>query len=150
MCIQQIQDWQPKNGYGSLEKFVTRLKERKLTHKPGPRSLKGVSPALPFSDVTYRRYYDHVLGYKDFKEASKSSNKHKLYLGLLSGPLYFDTVLYLFRERLLDQISWLCAALGRSLPYKECECEAVLPPIQGDPFEMDEVRSFPVFTFRYQ
>ena len=150
MCIQQIKDWQQENGYGSLEKFVSRLEARKLTEIPGRRSLKGVSLALPFSDVAYRRYYDHVLGYKDFKEASKSSDKHKLYLGLLCGPLYFEIVLYLFRERLLDQISWLCAALGRSLPYKECECEAVLPPIQGNPFEVEEVRSFPDFTFSYQ
>ena len=140
----------PTNGYAYLKNFAVRLEQRKLTEKPGRRSLKGVSPAIPFSDVAIRRYYDHVLGYMDFKEASKSSDKHKLYLGLLSGPLYCQIVLYMFRERYLDQISSLCAALGRSLPYKECECEAFLPPIQGNPFEVAEVRFFPIFTFGYQ
>ena len=152
MCVytHQIQDWQQKNGYASLKKFALRLEQRKLTENPGRRSLKGVPPAIPFSDVAIRRYYDHALAYTDFKEASKSSDKHKLYLGLLSGPFYFEKVLYLDRERYLDQISLHCAELGKSFPYKECECEALLPPIQGNPFEMEEVRPFLFFNFRHQ
>lgn len=125
------------------------LKHRKLTEIPGRRSLKGVSPALPFSDMAFRRYYDHCMTYTDFKEASKSDDKHRLYLGLLSGPLYPETVIYVFRDRLLDQIERLCDELGRERlfddlgrprPYKELQIDALLPPIKGSSFDVDEVR----------
>ena len=101
-----------------------------------------MSPALPFSDVTFRRYYDHALAYTDFKEASKSDDKHCLYLGLLSGPPFAEAVVYHKRERLLDQIVEVCVALGKSPPFEECEVGPLLPPIQGDPFDLDEVRLF--------
>ena len=139
--FQQILDWQFKNGYASLETFVSCLENRKLTELPGRRSLKGVSPALQFSDVAFRRYYDHCLAYTDFKDASKSDDKHCLYLGILSGPLYPEAVVLTFRERLMDQIERLCAELGRSFPYTESEVEALLPPIEGDPFKVEEVRN---------
>jgi hypothetical protein len=136
----QLQDWQSKNGYQDLKEFVSYLKDRELTGCPNSRNLRGVSPALPFSDLALRRYYDHALAYADFKDASKSDDKHRLYLGLLGGPLYPESVLFHFRERLLDQIEQLCAELDKPFPYPECEVKALLPPIQGDPFDIEEVR----------
>jgi hypothetical protein len=110
--------------------------------------LKGVAPAIPFSDAAFRRYYDHALAYKDFKEASKSEDKHRLYLGLLGGllPGYPDAVLYHYRERLLDQAEDLCVEMDK--PLIDCEVGPLLPPIQTDPFEADEVRRLFLFTLR--
>ncbi len=136
----QIENWHSSNGYAHLMRFTVFLKQRVLIQGSVRRSLKGVSPPVPFPDVAYRRLYDYALAYIDFKDASKSTNKHRLDLGFLYGPFYFEIVIYRNRERIVDQISWTCAALGRPLPYKECECEALLPPIQGNPFELDEVR----------
>jgi hypothetical protein len=138
----QIEDWQSKNGYAHLKEFVSHLRLRlsNLVHDPNHRSLKGVSPALPFSDVAYRRYYDHALGYKDFKEASKSDDKHRLYLGFLSSPVIPQAVLYCDRERKLDQMEELCVALDRPFPFTDCQVGPLLPPIESDPFEIDEVR----------
>ena len=147
VVCQQIDCWQLKNGYDHLKEFVSHLRYRNLTQYPNCRSLKGVAPALPFSDVAYRRYYDHALAYTDFKEASKSEDKHRMYLGLLGGGLYPETVLYHFRERMLDQVYDLCVVLNKSLPFKECEVGPLLSPVQGDPFNVDEVRCF-LFWFR--
>ena len=139
-----------KNGYTHLKEFVSHLRHSNLTNNPSFRSLKGVAPSLPFSDVAFRRYYDHALAYTDFKEASKSEDKHRLYLGLLSGPLYPEAVIYHFRERLLDQVNELCVELGKPIPFKECEVGPLLPPVQGDPFNVDEVICFPfLFFFLY-
>ena len=136
-------DWQSKTGYIHLDEFVSHLHDRKLdSHDPNHRRLEGVAPALPFSDVVYRRYYDHALTYTDFKEASKSDDKHRLYMGLLFGPLQFESVLYHFRERKLDEMEELCVALGRPRPFTDCEVGPLLPPIKTDPFEVDEVSHF--------
>ena len=136
---QQIEDWQSKNGYAHIKAFVSHLRLRNLTCNPNQRSLRGVAPALPFSDVVFRRYYDHALAYKDFKEASKSDDKHCLYLGLLGGPLYSEAVVYHYRERLLDQMEALCVALGKPLPFTDCEVGPLHSPVQSDPFEIEEV-----------
>ena len=128
-----------KNGYSHLKVFVLSLRDRLHFEHPNRRSLKGVAAALSFSDVAFRRYYDHALAYKDFKEASKSEDKHCLYLGLLSGPLFPEAVVYHFMERFLDQIYELCVELKKPRPFKECEVGPLLPAIQGDPFEIDEV-----------
>lgn len=128
-----------KNGYAHLKEFVSHLRYRKLTEHSNRRGLKGVAPALSFSDVAFRRYYDHALAYTDFKQASKSDDKHCLYLGLLGGPLYPEPVIYHFRERLLDQINVLCIELDKPLPFKDCEVGPILPPIENDPFTVDEV-----------
>ena len=90
--------------------------------------------------MTFRRYYDHALAYTDYKEASKSDDKHRLYLGLLGGPLFPEAVIYHNRERLLDQIIEICVELGKSPPFEECEVGPLLPLIQRDLFEVDEVR----------
>jgi hypothetical protein len=101
-----------------------------------------VSPALPFSDVAFRRYYDHALAYNDFKQSSKSDDKHRLYLGLLCWVWYPEAVLYHYRERLLDQIEELCVALDKPFPFADCEVAPLLPPIQSDPFEIEEVKCY--------
>jgi hypothetical protein len=62
-------------------------------------------------------------------------------LGLLSGPLFPEAVVYHFMERFLDQIYERCVELKRPSPFKECEVGPLLPAIQGDPFEIDEVGS---------
>ena len=90
--------------------------------------------------MVYRRYYDHALAYKDFKESSKSDDKHRLYLGFLGGSLYPEAVIYHSRERKLDQIEELCVELGKPLPFTDCEVGPLLQPIQTDPYEVDEVR----------
>jgi hypothetical protein len=126
-----------------LDEFVSHLRDRKLDgNHPNHRSLEGVASAIPFSDAVFRRYYDHALAYTDFKEASKSDDKHRLYLGLLGGPLQFESVLYHVRERKLDEIDALCVALGRPRPFTDCIVGPLLPPIQTDPFEVDEVSHF--------
>jgi hypothetical protein len=94
-----------------------------------------VNPSLGFSDTAFRRYYDHVLAYADFKEASKSEDKHRLYLGLLDGPLYPKAVVDYFKGLLMDQIYVLCADLGKQPP----ECGAMPLMMQGDPFAVEEV-----------
>lgn len=90
---------------------------------------------IQFSDTAFRRYYDHALASDDFKEASKSGNKHRLYLGLLNGPYYPEAVIYHNRERKLDMIDDLSGDLGKVTP----PVDALLPPIQGDLFGTDEV-----------
>ena len=90
---------------------------------------------LPFQDIAFRRYHDHCMAYTDFKEASKSKNKHRLYLGLLGNAPYPEAVVLCFRKRLVDQIEELCTVLGKTSP----PLDALMPPIQGDPFAMEEV-----------
>ena len=125
-----------KNGYSHLKRFVGLLKS-KDSHNldQGVSRLKGVPPMISFSDTAFRRYHDHALASVDFKEASKSGNKHRLYLGLLNGPQYPEAVIYLHRERNLDMIDEVTADLGKVAP----PVDALLPPIQGDLFETDEV-----------
>jgi len=106
--------------------------------------LKGVPPTTPFQEIGFRRYYDHTLAYPDFKEASKSRHKHRMYLGLLSNAPYPSSVIYHYRERLFDMIVDLCVRVGKEPP----PLDALMPPIQGDPFATEEVigiLSFPVF-----
>jgi len=102
-----------------------------------------VPPTTPFQDVGFRRYYDHVLAYPDFKEASKSGNKHRLYLGLLSNGPYPSAVMYCYRDRLFDMIDDLCGKLGKVSP----PLDALMPPIQGDPLATEEVRGCFFFFF---
>jgi hypothetical protein len=107
--------------------------------------LKGVAAALPFSDAAYLRYFEHCMAYNDFKDASKSDDKHRLYLGLFNGPLYMEAVLYYNRERLLDLIEALCALLGRVSPFAAGGLDPILTPVQGCVFDSDEVRFFLAF-----
>jgi hypothetical protein len=141
MCCWYFQDFKYDDIFylSSFERFTSHLKHRKLTEVQDNPKLKGVSSAISFSGVAYRRYFDHVLAYTNFKEASKSDDKHRLYLGLLNGPIYPEAVVLLFRERLLNQVECLCEDLKRSIPYKELEVAALLPPIEGDPFDLEEV-----------
>ena len=134
----QLENWLSKNGYSHLKEFVSHLNTRDISSPPTSRSLQGVAPALPFSDRAFRRYYDHCLAYTDFKEASKSDNKHRLYLGLLGEAPYPEAVIYHNRERLLDQADVLCEILGKP----QLSVDALLPPIQGDPFDLEEVFLF--------
>jgi len=101
----------------------------------GTSRLKGVPPMIPFSDTAFRRYYDHSLANADFKEASKSSNKHRLYVGFFNAQSYPESVLYYLRERILDSICDVSADLGKAVP----PVDAFLPPIQGDLFQTEEV-----------
>jgi hypothetical protein len=134
----QLSDWQLKIGYAHLERFSDLLRLEHLSLEHNRRSLSGVPPALLFSDTAFRRYYDHAMAYTDFKAASKSGDKHRLYLGFLDGPLFPEAVLYAFRERLMDQIALLCKCLGKEIPVVG-EIEL---PIQGDPFDLEEVFLF--------
>jgi len=102
------------------------------------RSLKGITDPVQFSDKALRRYYNHIMAYVDPKEASKSKDKHRMYLGMLSGPVFPEAVLYHYRERLLNQIAALCSDLGKDVPVPD----ALLQPIQGDAFASDEVSLF--------
>jgi hypothetical protein len=154
----QLSDWQLKIGYAHLERFSAFLCDRHLSLEQNRseqgsrcmeggwnlehlsleqnrRSLSGLPPALLFSDTAFRRYHDHAMAYTDFKAASKSEDKHRLYLGFLDGPLYPEAVLCAFRERLMDQVALLCKCLGKEIPAVD---EMPLP-IQGDPFDLEEV-----------
>jgi hypothetical protein len=127
-------------GYIGIGCCASNFDCHKFTEHPTRSTLKGVVPAVAFSDLAYRRYYDHSLAYTDFKSTAKTKDNYRLYLGLLDGPLYPASVIYCFRERLLDQIEGLCIDLGREPPFKECEVGPLYPPIQGDSFK--EVRVF--------
>ena len=131
----QLENWLSKNGYVHLKEFVSHLISRGISPSSTSSGLKGVAPALPFSDRAFRRYYDHCLAYSDFKEASKSDNKHRLYLGLLGQSPYPEAVIYHYRERLLNQVDELCGILSKP----PLTVDALLSPIQGDPFDLEEV-----------
>jgi hypothetical protein len=136
--LSQLIIWKLKDGYEYLEDFVNLLQIRGVVDPIRTRrSLKGITDPVPFSDKALRRYYNHIMAYVDPKEASKSEDKHRLYLGMLSGPVYPEAVIYHYRERLLDQITALCAELGKEAPL----LDAIRPPIQGNAFESDEVSS---------
>ncbi len=133
-----------KHGSVYLDEFIFHLRSRNLTQEEpdNRRSLKGVAPALPFPEAAYLRYFEHCMAYSDFKDASKSDDKHRLYLGLFSGSLYVEAVLYYYRERLLDLIEALCTLLGRVSPFAAGGLDPILPPVQGCVFDLDEVRMF--------
>jgi hypothetical protein len=138
----QIEAWHLKSGSVYLKEFIYHLNNRNLTQGGAcnRRSLKGVAPALQFSDAAYLRYFEHCMGYDDFKDASKSDDKHCLYLGLFNGSMYMETVLYYYRERLLDLTEALCALMGIASPFAAGGLDPVLPPVQGHMFDFDEVR----------
>ena len=133
--MQQLSEWQDKNGYAYLKRFVDALKADHLSFESNRRSLHGVAPAFPFSATAFRRYYDHALAYNDFKQASKSEDKHRLYLGLLGGPLYPEAVLRHFVERIMGQIKLVSVDLGKEPPV----LGPMPSPMVGDPFAINEV-----------
>ena len=112
-------------------KFTTYLQES-INRKSSFPVLKGVGFGGQFTDTSLHRYFEHALAYADFKDASKSENKHRLYLGFFNGPLYPEAVFIQFKERLVDRIRKLCSDMGL-LYGMDCPGMGDLPrPIQED------------------
>ena len=114
-------------------KFTIYLQES-INRKASIPILKGIGFGGQFTDTAFHRYFEHALAYADFKDASKSENKHRLYLGFFNGPSYPKAVLIQFKERLVDRIKRLYGDMGL-LYGMDCHGMDELPlPIQEDDF----------------